>query len=503
MTKENIKNLIDYLRDNEITFEAGDTSAFMSDASFLTLGLPGVIVFPNSEDETLKVVDYAVKNKISLTPRAKGSSTAGASIAPEGGVIIMTDRQGVTDKFGNRLSLPVIEAVDTKGNRFPLEKLAEHGGEEIYARVGASVATEELDRLLAKYGWQTAVVPSSGWSTIGGNYSTNAGGNGTPKYGTFKNIINYLKVIVTTKNGAEIKEVTDKKKIESLGGGQGLYGIITQLDVRIVPKLAECDMLSAVCACSQEDIEALGTTVGTFMVEMEKVCKPTIAEFLMADSGIFKKDDPLLKNEIIKELFTYPKGTYKFLMIYQGRKDELSSLKGVAEGSGHIEFKEIDAKTAKIMLDLRKAATGKSPGRVAIPGFEDIYVKDPKYLGKVLKAIYTITEGSLPGRPIGHQYTGGLVIHYRPLASGDIKEYKEAWNLNQKLTKEICTDVYQTDKRREHGLGLEIYSLATPEERKQIESLKKEFDPAGIFQTHILTETPKIHFIGADFKGLC
>jgi len=40
--------------------------------------------------------------------------------------------------------------------------------------------------------YHTAVVPSSGWSSIAGNFSTNAGGNGTPTYGTFKDIVGYL-----------------------------------------------------------------------------------------------------------------------------------------------------------------------------------------------------------------------------------------------------------------------------------------------------------------------
>lgn len=497
-----LDKMIKFLTETGILYTSDDTSAYSSDASFLTLGLPGLIIFPKTEDEVLKVVDFAAKNKIPLTPRAKGSSTAGASLTPDSGVIIMTDRLGVTDKFGKRLGGLSIQTFKADGGEFALRHrmASARGGcereEEIYARVGSGVTTEELDKYLAKYGWQTAVVPSSGWSTIGGNFCTNAGGNGTPKYGTYKDVINRLKVITTTNSGAETKTIIDREKIISLGGNQGLYGIVTELDVRIVPRLTEEEMLSVVCATTIKDVEELGDVVGEFMVEMEKVCSPTIAEFMMSDKGIFKKDDPLLKNEEIKDFFEYPEGSYKFLTMYQGKKEELSKLKSVSDRFGQIEYKEISAKAFKIMLELRKAATGKSPGRVAIPGFEDIYVKDPKYLGKVLKAIYSITEGSLPGRPIGHQYTGGLVIHYRPLASGTKAEYQKAWDLTQSLSSEVFKDEYQTVKRREHGLGLEVYKLATPEERRSIDSLKKEFDPAGIFQPHLITENPTIKFMG-------
>jgi FAD/FMN-containing dehydrogenase len=502
MDDPKIEQFVEMLKTEEILCQTESISAYSSDASFITLGEPSLIIFPKTTEEVLKVVTFAVKNNIALTPRAKGSSTAGASLATEGGVIIMTDRLGVIDKFGKRSATPLITAVGSEGNEIALDDLTNHKTEELYARVGTGVTTEELDKLLSKYGWQTAVVPSSGWSTIGGNFSTNAGGNGTPKYGTYANVINQLKLVVSTDNGAELKTLTDREKIKSLGGGQGLYGIITELDVRITPKLSEDDTLSVVCTCKTADIESLGDKIGDFMVAMEEVTSATIAEFMMADKSIFKDDDPLLGIEEIRDFFTYNDGDYKFLTMYQGKKDELTGLKGVAEKFTEIEYHEISTKLFKTMLDLRKAATGKSPGRVAMPGFEDIYVKDPKYLGKVLKAIYSITEGSLPGRPIGHQYTGGLVIHYRPTAAGTKKDYAEAWRLNEKLTKEICTDKYQTVKRREHGLGLELYSLATPEERQKIEALKKEFDPANIFQPHIITENPKIDFIGEKFTEL-
>lgn len=502
MKTPDLKSFTDYLTENEISFEAKDTSAYATDASFMTLGTPGLVIFPRIEDEVLKIVEFAAKNKIALTPRAKGSGTAGASLAPEGGAIVITDRLGVVNKFGKRLGSPKISPVDSAGNEFPPENLSDHKNDEIYARVGSAVTTDDLDKFLAKYNWQTAVVPSSGWSTVGGNFSTNAGGNGTPKYGTFGDIVAGLKIVASTANGAEVKVIRDREKIRALSGGQGLFGIITELDVRIVPKIPPDELLSVVCSCTMDSIESLGGEVGDFMVAMQESSKPTIAEFMMADKDIFREDDPLRKNVEVRELFNYPGGSYRFLIIYQGKKAELSELKSIAGKFPKIEYKEISATLFKTMLDLRKAATGKSPGRVAIPGFEDIYVKDPKYLGRVLAKIYSITKGSLPGRPIGHQYTGGLVIHYRPLAAGSKKEYDEAWRLTQKLCDEICRDEYQTIKRREHGLGLELYKFAGPEERKQIAALKKEFDPAGVFQPHLLTETPTIKFVGDELCEL-
>ncbi len=496
-----IQDFASHLKEAGIIHTTENVTPYASDASFLTLGKPGLIVFPTTEEQVLEVVRYASEKGIALTPRAKGSSTAGASLACEGGVIVITDRLGTLNNFGRRLGLPPLHFFTAAGAEVATADLEAHRDDEMYARVGAGLSTEELDRMLQPLGWQSAVVPSSGWSTIAGNFATNAGGNGTPKYGTFQHVINRLRMVVSRPGGADVVEVTDRDVILGLGGGQGLYGIITELDTRVVPRLSKEELHSSVCACLIDDVEALGDVVGAFMVAMEEVTKPIIAEFMMADKGLFKAGDKLLEHPVIGPLMDYPQGSYKFVMMYQGKCEEMAQLEAVAGRFEQVSYQEVPPETFKILLDLRKAATGKSPGRVAVAGFEDIYVQDPRDLGRVLKAIYSITEGSLPGRPIGHQYTGGLVIHYRPLAALTRAEYQTAWELTQRLCKEICNERYNTVKRREHGLGLELYTLSSPEERVRMKSLKEEFDPANIFQPHLMSETPDIRFVGEHFKG--
>lgn len=496
-----IQDFADHLSAAGILIETKNVTPYASDASFMTLGKPGLIVFPSNEEQVLEVVSYASQKGIPLTPRAKGTSTAGASLAPEGGVIVMTDCLGVLNAFGRRLGSPPVSFHTADGTQVAQEELDAHRDDEIYARVGAGLSTEQLDRMLQPVGWQCAVVSSSGWSSIGGNFSTNAGGNGTPKYGTFQEVVARLRMVVSRPGGAEVITITDRDTIRNLAGGQGLFGIITQLDLRIVPRLSKAELHSSFCTCLSDDIESLGNIVGEFMVAMQEVTQPIIAEFMMADKGMFAPGDKLLEHPEIGPLFDYPTGSYKFVMMYQGKREEMAPLADVAQRFPQVSYHETSPETFKILLELRKAATGKSPGRVAIPGCEDVYVEDPRYLGRVLKAIYSITEGSLPGRPIGHQYTGGVVIHYRPQASLSRTEYHQAWELAQRLCAEICSEKYCTVKRREHGLGLELFSRSSPEERARIKALKERFDPVGIFQPHLLAESPDIRFVGHLFKA--
>jgi len=59
----------------------------------------------------------------------------------------------------------------------------------------------------------------------------------------------------------------------------------------------------------------------------------------------------------------------------------------------------------------------------------------------------------------------------------------------------------KTVKRREHGLGLEVYALSSDVERATMRALKAEFDPQNVFSPHLMTEKPDIHFVGEKLGG--
>ena len=169
------KQFQEYCRDENIVFSDNLNHQYMSDASFLTLGPPFALVFPKNESEVKKVVSFASQHELAVTPRAMGSSTAGAALANERSILMVVDRLGACDKWGVRQRKPEIKIVDKELQ--PTE-IKENDDRELYAIVGGGLSTDELDRYLKKMNYHTAVVPSSGWSSIAGNFATNAGGNG-------------------------------------------------------------------------------------------------------------------------------------------------------------------------------------------------------------------------------------------------------------------------------------------------------------------------------------
>ncbi|GAB4299321.1 MAG: hypothetical protein Kow0090_14760 [Myxococcota bacterium] len=501
MTTEIKETLLSYLKEHKIEYSTG-VKKYYTDSSFLACGLPLAAVFVKSNDEVIKVLEFAIKNRLKIVPRAMGSSTAGASLPTEDCILLITERLNAVDKFGKRTSVVPLKIFDKSGKEVDEKALDPNG--EYYARVGAGVSTIDLDKALKRLNYHIAVVPSSGWSCIAGNYSTNAGGNGTPTYGTFKDIVNRVEMVVVKDNKPQTVTVTDKEKLVRMGGTQGILGIITSLDVRIVPIPKEESLLNVVISCEGENMAEIGSKGGRFMEKAAEKCEMINAEFLFIDAFMFGADDPLMANEELREFITLKNSKYKMLILYQGLKEKLAPLKAVADAESKegINYKEVSGGLFKILLEVRKSATGRAKGRVAIPGFEDTFLTEPKNLGIVLKEITEIAaQADIPGRPIGHQYAGGLVIHYRPLAQLTREDYVRAFELTQKLDKRIVQDKsFKVDKRFEHGLGLELYALSSETRRNELLALKKEFDPQGFFNNHLLDAEPKIAFAGKDFN---
>src|SRR3972149_336117 len=108
--------------------------------------------------------------------------------------------------------------------------------------------------MLSKSGWTVAVTPSSGYSTFGGNFATNARGSGTAEDGPFGAGVNRLRP----------------------GASSG-----------------EDEMHCAVLSMDTADAARLGVTMGNLMKRVAGSCRYYAGEFLFIDAGIVRPDDPI------------------------------------------------------------------------------------------------------------------------------------------------------------------------------------------------------------------
>ncbi len=487
--------LLEFLRQAGFTYQEGELLGYATDGSFLTLGVPNLIVFPKDEAECVSLVDHAVRHHLALVPRGSGSGTAGAAVAPPGSLLVDMERVGASDPRGHRRGLFTPKVMDAAGH--PVDLAQAKPDDELYVRVGAGRTSDETNRTLAPYRWTVAVVPSSGYSTFGGNFATNARGSGTPAFGAFGDAVRRIRIVASSQEGARVLEIDDPQEVRRLGGHHGLFGLVTELDVRIAPIPKPDDMVCAVLSIESEDVGRLGATIGGLMKRVAGSCKYFAGEFLFIDEGIVRPDDPIRKDPVLGAYFIVPRGR-RMILLYRGTKDGMADLPRIAKEFPDVGFREITFPQFRALMAVRTAATGKALHRVNVPGAEDFIIYDPTRFGDVLSRMFAAMEGA-SGRPVGHHYPDGIEVHYRPQAAVTKADIEAAWALIQKLREAVMRPELTVEDRKEHGLGLALFRDGSPARHEELRRLKAAYDPANVFSPHLLQPETEGRFIGGSF----
>jgi FAD/FMN-containing dehydrogenase len=485
-----------FLRESGIAYEAGELLGYSTDGSFLTLGIPTMIVFPKDEPECVALVDHAVRHGIALVPRGTGSGTAGAAVAPPGSVLVDMERVGACDARGHRRGLFQPHVVDAEGRDADITRAGPD--EELYVRAGAGRTSDETNRALARFRWTVAVVPSSGYSTFGGNFATNARGSGTPTFGAFGNSVRRVRIVASSGEGARVLEVTDPEEVGRLGGHHGLFGLVTELDVRITPIPQPEDMVCAILSIESQDVGKLGATIGSLMKSVAASCTYFAGEFLFVDEGIVRPDDPIRKDAVLGPYFTVPAGR-RMILLYRGRRDGMEPLPRIAANFPDVVYREITFPQFRSLMAVRTAATGKALHRVNVPGCEDFIIYDPERFGDVLSRMFAAMEGA-SGRPVGHHYPDGIEVHYRPQAAVTKADIEAAWAMIQKLREAVLRPELTVEDRKEHGLGLALFRDGAEARHDELRRLKAAYDPANVFCPHLLLSSIEGRFVGSSFR---
>ena len=165
------EELITIVGEENYTDQLVDMVPYSYDAS-MNFHRPSAAVWPESTEQVSKIVRFANEHKIPVVPRGAGTSLSGGAVPIQGGIILDLSR---------------------------MNKILEISIENRYARVQAGVICDDLNRALAKHGFTFPPDPaSSSVATIGGNVNTNAGGIKGAKYGTTRDYVMGLEVVLPT-----------------------------------------------------------------------------------------------------------------------------------------------------------------------------------------------------------------------------------------------------------------------------------------------------------------
>lgn len=239
MDKTFIKSLVAIVGEDNFTDSLIDLVSFSYDSSGLSQR-PEAAVWVHTTEQVSAILKLANAYKVPVTPRGAGTSLTGSAVPRQGGIVMDMSR---------------------------MNKILAISIEDRQVMVQPGVVFDDLNHELADTGFFFPPNPASGKvATIGGNVATNAGGVKGAKYGTTRDYVLDLEVVlpdgsILHTGSKTMKCVSGYDLTRLFVGSEGTLGVVTEISLKINP-LPQATMT---CTATFESLPQAGKAVGAIM----------------------------------------------------------------------------------------------------------------------------------------------------------------------------------------------------------------------------------------------
>ena len=451
-----IKDLEKALTPDNVLSELEERYAYAQDASNQRniTGLPDVVVFVESIEQVQAVVRLARKYKIPIICRGAGTNVVGACRAEHGGIVL---------------------------NFSKMNKILDISLENMTATVQSGVVLGELQKAVDKIGLFYPPDPSNlAVSTIGGSIAQSSGGAKTFKYGTTKDYVIDMKVVMADgeilRTGSNtIKNATGYNLNSLFVGSEGTLGIVVEATLKLIPKPEAKRVMMSYFDTVQSAVDAVNSIIEqrifpTTLDFMDKNAIQTVEKFYPAGLLCDKEAALIVEVDGFKSAIEYQQKVIVSIF-------EKCGASAIQYSSSEDEYEKIWRARRSSMGACAKLKPNVTTDDVIVPR---------KNLSKLVLGIREICKKyNLDVCMVGHVGDGSIhpqiPIDYRD--EDEYNRYKSAKSEIYELTASLGGIL-----SGEHGIGAEkrdyIDKVVSPEALKYMRQIKKIFDPENILNPY-------------------
>ncbi len=410
--------------------------------------LPDAVVFVESTEEVVQVVQLCNQYKIPLIPYGAGSSLEGHILAIEGGITI---------------------------DMTAMNKIISLNAEDLTVSVQPGLTRKQLNEQIRDTGLFFPIDPGAD-ASLGGMAATRASGTNAVRYGTMRE--NVVSLTVVTAQGKIVRTARRARK-SSAGydltrifvGSEGTLGVITEVTVKLYP---QPEAVSAAVCNFPTVHDAVQCVIQTIQLGVP------IARVELLDTSAVMASNKYSKLTLRET----PLLLFEFHGSVAGVKEQAETVQELARDCGGMDFEWAERPEDRNRLWTARhnayfAGLQLRPGCKA--STTDVCVPISRLAECIDAATKELEAASFPSTIVGHVGDGNF--HVLMLVDPNSQpEWEESERINHRLVRQAiqaegtCTG--------EHGIGLHKMQFMAEEHGEDaldlMRALKHAFDPNNI-----------------------